>query len=83
MKTFKVTLSVEIKLPDEYALATASDESLSLFDGRTHYQPCVEWLELTQDDRFVSWGSVDDDTANMFIDAADGGEEYSIERITV
>jgi hypothetical protein len=67
MKTFKITIITELRLPDDFELAKdPRDDDLCLKRNTRLFQPSIHWLE--QDTG--GWTSADDELQNELGDAA-------------
>jgi hypothetical protein len=83
MKKFKVTITAELELPDDFELADDPREKLlCLKQGSRHYHPMIQWMHQKPSWHAVGilsnfegppslhWEAVDDDTADKLFDAS-------------
>jgi hypothetical protein len=92
MKKYKLTITTVLALPDDFELADDPEGFPCLARSSSYYIPTIEWLErhhylnisiasALEGPPSVGWESVDDDTANEFIQAESELEDYQIEPV--
>jgi hypothetical protein len=91
MKIFKIRLTAEFTLPDEFEVAKdPTDGITALKRGNKYYYPTFEWMERHLEIEPVdtssyesapsaAWKSVDDETADEFFEASLAKDRQSTE----
>jgi hypothetical protein len=82
MKTFKVTITAELQVPDDFELADdPRDKLLCLKRAAQYFHPTIQWMQRKHDIEIgivsnfegqpdVGWQSVDDDMADELFNAS-------------